>query len=133
MEFATIFNNLCSHVTIVEKGRHLMAPMDDVVGERLEEELKRKGISVYCNSTVTEITQENGSLCCTVTPNEEGESITVRGAQVLMAIGRKPDLSGQRAGGLRHRGRGGQDAAGPCGGGSGYICGGAHCGETPQR
>ena len=94
VEFATIFNNLCSHVTIVEKGRHLMAPMDDVVGERLEEELKRKGISVYCNSTVTEITQENGSLCCTVTPNEEGESITVRGAQVLMAIGRKPDLSG---------------------------------------
>ena len=30
VEFATMFNNLCSHVTIVEKQKHLMAPMDDV-------------------------------------------------------------------------------------------------------
>ena len=94
VEFATIFSNLCSNVTIVEKGSHLMAPMDDVVAEKLEEELKRKGIHVHCNATVTEIAQVDGSLCCTVTPEGEGEPFKIRGGQVLMAIGRRPDLTG---------------------------------------
>ena len=35
-----MFNNLCSHVTIVEKQKHLMAPMDDVMSAELEKELQ---------------------------------------------------------------------------------------------
>ena len=93
VELATVFNNLCSHVTIVEKAKHLMAPMDTIVSEQLEEELKRKGISVYCDSTVTQIRQENGTLCCRITPNQGGPETEVAGCQVLTAVGRRPDLS----------------------------------------
>ena len=57
VEFATLFNNLCSNVTIVEKKKHLMAPMDDVMSTALERVLRRKGIQVYCDSTVTELSQ----------------------------------------------------------------------------
>ena len=43
VEMATIFNNLCSRVTIVEKKNHLMAAMDDVMAEKLEQELRDLG------------------------------------------------------------------------------------------
>lgn len=94
VEMATIFNNLCSRVTIVEKKNHLMAAMDDVMAERLEQELREQGVEVYCGATVTEIREDANSLCATVTMEEGGESFDIHGCQVLTAIGRRPDVSG---------------------------------------
>lgn len=94
VEFATVFSSLCSHVTIVEKQKHLMAPMDDVMSVELEKELRRKGIDLYCGSTVTEIRREPEGLICVVTPENGGEPVRVRAGQVLMAIGRRPRLEG---------------------------------------
>ena len=93
VEFATMFNNLCSQVTIVEKKKHLMAPMDDVMSVELEKELRRKGIKVYCDATVTEILEEEGSLSCIITPNDGSGPVKTRAGQILMAIGRRPDVS----------------------------------------
>lgn len=92
VEFATLFSNLCSHVTIVEKEKHLMAPMDDVMSVELEKELRRRGIDVYCDATVTEILEEDGALNCIITPNQGGEPLKMKAGQVLMAIGRRPDV-----------------------------------------
>lgn len=95
VEFATIFNNLCSHVTIVEKQKHLMEPMDDIMSAELEKVLKSKGIDVYCDATVTEITEETGGLGCVITPNDSSrESVKIKAGQILMAIGRRPNLGG---------------------------------------
>ena len=94
VEMATIFNNLCSRVTIVEKKNHLMAAMDDVMAEKLEQELRDQGVEVYCGATVTEIKEEGAGLCAVVTPEGEGESFEIHGCQILTAIGRRPDLSG---------------------------------------
>ncbi|MCB7320319.1 dihydrolipoyl dehydrogenase [Lacrimispora sp. 210928-DFI.3.58] len=93
VELATIFNNLCAHVTIIEKQKHLMAPMDDIMSIELEKELRRKGIDIYCDATVTEIREEENGLWCTITPNEEGEPVKMRAGQVLMAIGRRPNIT----------------------------------------
>ena len=68
VEFATMFNNLCSHVTIVEKQKHLMAPMDDVMSAELEKELRQKGIDVYCDATVTEILEEEADSAASSLP-----------------------------------------------------------------
>lgn len=94
VEFATLFSNLCSHVTIVEKKKHLMAPMDDVMSAALERVLCRKGIHVYCDSKVTELTQGENGLNCVITPNDGSEPVRTRAGQVLMAIGRRPDTEG---------------------------------------
>lgn len=91
VEFATIFNSLCSSVTIIEKGSHLLGPMDREVSEALEEELVRKGIRVYCNAALKEIT-EDGGLTCHITQN--GEDISIKSGQVLMAVGRTPYMDG---------------------------------------
>ncbi|MGN0373054.1 MAG: dihydrolipoyl dehydrogenase [Enterocloster sp.] len=94
VEFATMFNNLCSQVTIVEKQKHLMAPMDDIMSVELENELRRKGIKIYCDATVTEIIEGEGGLSCVISPNDGSEPVKMRAGQVLMAIGRRPNVKG---------------------------------------
>lgn len=93
VEFATIFQALCSKVTIVEKGPHLLGPMDEEVGLALERQLKKKGISVFCNSTVEEIREEDG-LTCLVKHEDGSEATVVKATQVLAAVGRVPYLKG---------------------------------------
>lgn len=93
VEFATIFQALCSKVTIVEKGPHLLGPMDREVGLALERQLRKKGISVYCNSMVTEIRDEDG-LTCLVTHRDGSQTTVLKATQVLAAVGRAPYLEG---------------------------------------
>lgn len=90
VEFATIFQSLCSKVTILEKGPHLLGPMDSRVAKELEESLKKKGIAVFCNADVKGIEEKDG-LCCYAERN--GEEICVKSGAVLMAVGRKPNFT----------------------------------------
>lgn len=93
VEFATVFQALCAHVTILESKEHLLGPMDSEVSEALEEELRRKGISIFCNARVKEIQEERGQgLVCVY--ETDGKEDTVRSGQVLMATGRAPYLDG---------------------------------------
>ena len=66
VEMATIFSSLCSKVTIIEQGSQLLGPMDQDVARALEKELKEKGISVYCDTSVLEITERSDGLVCRV-------------------------------------------------------------------
>ncbi|WP_077611624.1 dihydrolipoyl dehydrogenase [Clostridium sp. Marseille-P2415] len=93
VEFATVFNALCSHVTILESKEHLLGPMDSEVSQALQEELSRKGITIYCNTRVKEIREElNQGLVCVFEVN--GEEQAIRSGQVLMAAGRTPCMEG---------------------------------------
>lgn len=92
VEMATIFNNLCSQVTIIERNDHLLGPMDRQVALELEEDLKRKGINIYCGATQISIAREE-SLVCTFRDKDQRE-ISQNTGTVLIATGRKPDLSG---------------------------------------
>ncbi|MCI6888312.1 MAG: dihydrolipoyl dehydrogenase [Lachnospiraceae bacterium] len=89
VEFATIFQALCSKVTIVEKGPHLLGPMDMEVALALERQLTKKGITVYCNSTVDEISNGDG-LSCVVKNHVSGAVHRIKASQVVVATGRKP-------------------------------------------
>lgn len=88
VEFATIFQALCSKVTILEKGPHLLGPMDTEVSAALEKQMRRKGISIYCNIFLEEIVNEDGLNC--VVRLENGEVTRIKASQVIVAIGRKP-------------------------------------------
>ncbi len=92
VEMATIFNNLCSQVTIIEKNDHLLGPMDDKVAGELEEILKAKGIQIYCDADQISIEKEDGLICCAKTA--QGEEIRQKAGIILIATGRKPDLTG---------------------------------------
>ncbi len=92
VEFATIFNSLCSKVTIIEKGPHLLGPMDEVVAKQLEQALKEKDITVYCNAEVSRIEDKDGLTCQIEVAG--GESFSMKAGQILMAVGRKPNIDG---------------------------------------
>lgn len=93
VEFATIFQGLCSHVSMIESQEHLLGPMDNEVTEALEQELKSKGIRVYCGASMKEIREEPGQgLVCVF--EYAGEERRVRSGQVLMAAGRSPYTDG---------------------------------------
>ena len=47
---------------------------------------------MYCDATVTEILEEEGGLSCVITPNGEENPIKMRAGQILMAIGRRPNV-----------------------------------------
>ena len=93
VEFATIFQALCSKVTIVERGPHLLSPMDGEVAAALKQQLTEKGITIYCNSVVEEITEEEG-LNCHIRNLETEEVHTTKATQVVSAIGRVPYMDG---------------------------------------
>lgn len=88
-EFATIFQALGSQVTIVEKAPHLLGTMDKEVGLALERQLKKKGITIYCNANIREII-DDGGLSCTVVDEETGETSRIGASQIVVAVGRKP-------------------------------------------
>lgn len=58
----------------------------------LEEDLKRKGINIYCGAAQISIAREE-SLVCTFRDKDQRE-ISQNAGTVLIATGRKPDLSG---------------------------------------
>lgn len=89
VEFATIFQALCANVTIVEKGNHLLGPMDEEVATALEKQMRKKGITIHCNTTVEEITRD-GTLSCRLLNHETGEESRVKASQVVIAVGRTP-------------------------------------------
>lgn len=92
VEFATIFQALCSKVTILEKGPHLLGPMDTEVSIELEKQMRKKGISIYCNISLEEIVNEDGLSC--VVRLEDGTTTRIKASQVIVAIGRKPYFEG---------------------------------------
>lgn len=92
VEVSTIFAALGSKVTLLEQGNRLMESMDPMISEQLEESLFSKGIDVRCNVTVMAI-QKRGADRVTVTCRESGGWEEIPADRVLIAVGRKPDLS----------------------------------------
>lgn len=90
VEFATIFQALCSNVTIVEKGDHLLGPMDCQVAEALERTLRAKGIVINCNTIIERIENQNCILYNQVT----GERHSLKAGQIITATGRIPYTDG---------------------------------------
>lgn len=92
VEMATIFHNLCSQVTVIERNDHLLGPMDRQVALELEEDLKKQGINIYCSVSQVSIEREEGLTCRFLT--RDGQEISQKIGVVLIATGRKPDVSG---------------------------------------
>lgn len=92
VEMATIFNSLCSKVTVVEQGGHLLGPMDRDVAKALEKQLTDKGIQVWCDASVAKITESSQGPVCHIV--REGKELAAVSGPVLIAAGRVPYMEG---------------------------------------
>ena len=85
VEFATFYRDMGAEVSIVEMMPRVVPNEDEEISKILERSLRKKGIKLYLNNTVREITDDGVIL-------ENGEF--VKGEKILIAVGRKPNTEG---------------------------------------
>lgn len=89
-EFAGIFHQFGSHVTLINRSDVILRHYDQQIVDRLLQISLRKGIDFRFNSTVDRIERaESGSLRISMTGCDDLEA-----DQMLFALGRKPNTEG---------------------------------------
>jgi len=91
IEIAFAFNRLGVNVNVVEKGERILPNDDSELTGILQKTMEDEGINFYLKTEVKEVKKENGGIQCTVQRN--GESFYISSEQLLVATGRKPNIS----------------------------------------
>jgi len=90
VEFANIFANLGTEVTIIEMLPNLVSNMDIEIVSYLEEKLSEKNVKVYKNAKVLEISKYGNELQTEI--ELRNEKIFINSNIVLIATGRSPNI-----------------------------------------
>ena len=106
IEFAYIYNALGCEVTVIEVMDEILPTSDKDVGSALRRCLSKKGIKFYTQTELGHIEIKEDSVVTTVKKND-GETETLQGEKVLLAMGRKPETEdlGLEALNLEYNGR----------------------------
>lgn len=91
MEFAGIFNELGSKVTVIEALPSILTSVDSDLTKRLTSMLKRKGMDIHVNTMVKSI--ESKEKLQIKAEGKKGE-INIAADKVLIATGRYPSIDG---------------------------------------
>ncbi len=92
MEIATVFRDLGADVTIIEITNRLLPTMDKEFSDALEGILTGRGIHIYKESILEQISEADGGLKCRFACEGKTQELQVEG--VLMSVGRRPDTEG---------------------------------------
>ena len=87
MEFASVFQRFGSEVTVVEYLKECLPMVDGDIAKRLRKLLEKRGITFYMGSGVKAI--DNNSVLF----EQKGKEVSVEADIILMATGRKPNVS----------------------------------------
>lgn len=93
MEFASIFHNLGSKVTVIEFMKQILPPFDSDIAKRLKQTLSKKGIKIITGAAAKEIRQ-NEFYEIEVTYEIKGKEDKIISSDLLMAVGRAPRVDG---------------------------------------
>ena len=88
IEFASFFNTLGSHVTVVEMMDEILGGMDKELSGLLRNELTRRGIDFHLCTKVTSVSNHQVEL------EKNGESQLLETSRILLSAGRKPLIPG---------------------------------------
>ena len=87
VEFASIFNGLGVKTTLAYRGAKLLRGFDHELGERLADEMAKKGVSIRLGTNLTTLAKRaDGSLDARLT-----DGSTATAGTVMFATGRKPN------------------------------------------
>lgn len=93
MEFASIFSSFGSKVTVIEYMKQILPPFDSDIAKRLKQTLSKRGIEIITGAAVTKI-EETYDYRVAVTYEAKGKEQTVTATNVLMSVGRGPNVDG---------------------------------------
>ena len=91
LEFASIFQALGSNVTVLEYAREVLPHFDTDMAKRLRQSLGKRGIVIETQAAVKSVAKINSSLA--VNYEKKGKTLAVEADVVLMAVGRKANVS----------------------------------------
>jgi dihydrolipoamide dehydrogenase len=89
LEFGQMFRRFGSDVTIVHRGDHLLDREDADVADELQKDLEKEGIRFVLGASPIEANKQNGQIILKLKTATGSE--TVRGSDVLIATGRRPN------------------------------------------
>jgi len=92
VEFAYVYANYGSQVTILEMADQMLPGADPDVAQALQREFRRKKIDVQLGTRFERVKKVNGGVKVDVTRGEDSAEISAD--QVLVAIGRTPHSAG---------------------------------------
>ncbi|MCH5240849.1 MAG: dihydrolipoyl dehydrogenase [Muribaculaceae bacterium] len=93
MEFASIFHQLGSKVTVIEFMKQILPPFDSDIAKRLKQSLTKKGINIITGASAKEIRQ-NEFYEIEVVYEVKGKEEKIVSSDLLMAVGRTPRVEG---------------------------------------
>lgn len=91
LEFASIFRSFGSEVTVLEYFKEILPRFDSDLSKRLKQSLGKRGIEICTQAQVTGIEAQGEAYRVSFT--RKGKEETVEADQVLMAVGRKANVS----------------------------------------
>ncbi|MDE5869093.1 MAG: FAD-dependent oxidoreductase, partial [Muribaculaceae bacterium] len=92
MEFASIFSNLGSKVTVIEFMKQILPPFDSDIAKRLKQTLSKRGIEIITGAAAKKIEQNGEEI--KVVYEAKGKESEVISTDLLMAVGRAPRVDG---------------------------------------
>lgn len=90
LEFASIFRSFGSEVTVLEYCRDILPHFDPDLAKRLKQSLGKRGIEIVTQAQVLSVAKDTS---CLVTYSRKGKEETVVADKVLMAVGRRANVS----------------------------------------
>lgn len=93
LEFASVFNAFGSEVTVVEFMKNIAPTFDSDISKRLKQSLTKRGIKIITGAAVNKI-EQNEDYQIVTTYDLKGKEETVISSDILMAVGRKPNVEG---------------------------------------
>jgi dihydrolipoamide dehydrogenase len=103
VEFACIFESLGTKVTIVEMADRLLPNEDPDAAAALHKALQKKKITILTQAKVESLSNGEQSKAVSITM-ASGDSMNVACMEILIAVGRKPNLTGISELGLKMNG-----------------------------
>lgn len=94
LEFASMYAEFWSKVTLLEGGNRFMPRNDQDIANSVKEVLEKKGIEIHLNARAQSIHDTNDGVTLTYSDVSDGTPYFVDGDAILIATGRKPMIEG---------------------------------------
>lgn len=94
LEFASMYAEFGSKVTLLEGGNRFMPRNDQDIANSVKEVLEKKGIEIHLNARAQSIHDTNDGVTLTYSDVSDSTPYFVDGDAILIATGRKPMIEG---------------------------------------
>jgi pyruvate/2-oxoglutarate dehydrogenase complex dihydrolipoamide dehydrogenase (E3) component len=91
LEFGQMFRRFGSRVTVIERGKQLLAREDPDIADGVAQILRDDGVEVMLQTDAVRVEPSNGSVQLTVRSGTDGSERTLIGSHLLAALGRVPN------------------------------------------